>query len=260
MDAIKRQLVEHMLERTLPVLREKADLPKVPRLLGPEAEFCASLEWGPDFVAEALRSGYIPMGASFGGIQILLIKSHTERCVLDPSAYRPARSTVRRAAGLRLAVDENLAACLDALVAHHPDRWLTEPLCDALLSLHGSPPAAGREMRIHSIEVYREDELVAGEIGVAVGSVYTSLSGFHSRSGAGSAQLGALAELLTRAGVRTWDLGMVVGYKLQMGATLVSRPAFLARFRADRAGAAGRIEGSWDCRELLQCRRAAAAT
>ena len=49
--------------------------------------------------------------------------------------------------------------------------------------------------------------MVAGEFGAAVGSVYTSFTGFYSVNGAGTVQLLAMAQLLHSAGYEFWDLG-----------------------------------------------------
>ena len=54
---------------------------------------------------------------------------------------------------------------------------------------------------MHSIEVWLNGELAAGEIGFAVGGAYTSLSGFSAVSSAGSVQLAAAAKLLELCGL-----------------------------------------------------------
>ena len=87
---------------------------------------------------------------------------------------------------------------------------------------------------MHSIEVWLNGELAAGEIGFAVGSAYTSLSGFSAVSSAGSVQLAAAAKLLERCGFSMWDLGMKMNYKTAIGATLIDRAAFLATLHAAR--------------------------
>ena len=87
---------------------------------------------------------------------------------------------------------------------------------------------------MHSIEVWLNGELAAGEIGFAVGGAYTSLSGFSAVSSAGSVQLAAAAKLLERCGFSMWDLGMKMNYKTAIGATLIDRAAFLATLHAAR--------------------------
>jgi hypothetical protein len=98
-----------------------------------------------------------------------------------------------------------------------------------------APTACGADrVRMHSIEVWLNGELAAGEIGFAVGGAYTSLSGFSAVSSAGSVQLAAAAKLLELCGFSMWDLGMKMNYKTAIGATLIDRAAFLAALHAAR--------------------------
>lgn len=53
---------------------------------------------------------------------------------------------------------------------------------------------------LHTVELWDGPSLVAGEVGVAAGSVYTSLSGFHLVDGMGSIQLWALFAVLRLTG------------------------------------------------------------
>ncbi|PFH34621.1 hypothetical protein BESB_066540 [Besnoitia besnoiti] len=99
------------------------------------------------------------------------------------------------------------------------------PQCPASASSASCPPtSSGRRWR-----------LCGGEIGVRVGAVYTSLTGFSSVSEAGNVQLAALGVLLKLAGVRLWDMGMELDYKLSLGAQTLSRADFLGLFREARA-------------------------
>ena len=75
--------------------------------------------------------------------------------------------------------------------------------------------------------------LVAGELGYAVGKVYTSLTGFYSNGGEGSVQLCALGRMLSQCGFAMWDLGMGgsgMKYKTELGAHMLKREDFLKCF------------------------------
>ncbi|CAD7945721.1 unnamed protein product [Amoebophrya sp. A25] len=79
--------------------------------------------------------------------------------------------------------------------------------------------------------------LVAGEIGYTTGGIYTSCTGFYDTkySGAGSAQLLLLGQLLAERGYQIWDLGMSMRYKEEvLGASEVSRTEWLRHVTALR--------------------------
>ena len=93
-------------------------------------------------------------------------------------------------------------------------------------------------------------ELVAGELGTSVGSIYTSLTGFYNVSGCGNVQLLALGHLLQKCNFLLWDLGMFIEYKSTLGAGLLKRNDFFARYRALRDIKTAKLE----CKEKVNCR------
>lgn len=102
-----------------------------------------------------------------------------------------------------------------------------------LMNIH--LPKAICPVRMYSVEVWNEQqELVAGELGYAVGSVYTSLTGYTTEDSAGSVQLCALGKLLSKEGFTMWDLGMAIPYKERLGAELMERDNFVALIHQNR--------------------------
>ena len=98
-------------------------------------------------------------------------------------------------------------------------------------------------------------ELVAGEIGYSIGSVYTSLSGFSTRgtveAGSGHVQLVCLGKWLQRKGYSFWSMGHCyspeMDYKRQLGHRIYPRADFLAKLKRHRGtfrAAAGAGAGS----------------
>ena len=83
------------------------------------------------------------------------------------------------------------------------------------------------KVQFHSVELWRDGILIAGEIGYTVGASYTSLTGFHTVNSSGTAQLYALGKLLDKKGYAVWDMGMYVPYKMAIGGKLYGRDAFL---------------------------------
>lgn len=211
----------------LPVVHGPEDLRQVPDLLSAESEFCLCPRIDATMVAGVFEHGFLPMGGSVYGREFLLIKLHEQRSVLAFADLSISRNFRRRARGLQLRCDAGFERCLEACHAFHADSWLTPNLRDAFRAIHRDGPS---QAALHSVELYAGEDLIAGEIGVVCGRIYTSLSGFYYRSGAGKVQLTALGMLLAQAGFAFWDLGMDIDYKRELGAKLITRETFLARF------------------------------
>ena len=113
----------------------------------------------------------------------------------------------------------------------HNTDWLTPPLVGILKSLRKRKDIRARPV---SFAVYRDGELKAGEIGVAMGRVYTSYSGYYEESNAGSVQMILMAQWLNELGFDFLDLGMPLDYKTRLGAQDISPRYFVELFRSGR--------------------------
>jgi Leu/Phe-tRNA-protein transferase len=175
----------------------------------------------------------VDLGAPDDPVYCLLPKLHRERCVIIPPNRVHVGSKIRkRAPRYMISVDSSFDRVLQGCIEQHGERsWLYRPLRNALIDLHRS----GRKV-VHSIELWDAEsgQLVAGEIGYHVGSIYTSMTGFYNRDGCGTIQLIALAFLLAKTGITVWDLGMSMDYKLEMGAECISRHDWLRLVRQYR--------------------------
>ncbi|EGD77342.1 hypothetical protein PTSG_08438 [Salpingoeca rosetta] len=197
-------------------------------------DFCWCVSRDTGFMQRLCYGGFLPIATPVRGKlrSVVLPKLHEERCVVtDLSRLRVSRSCRKRARKLEFSVDTCFEAVLDKCVEQHGMNWIGL-LAKEFLDMYRHP---AHGVRMHSIEVWDGDDLVAGEIGWACGSIYTSATGFTRESGAGSVQLCALGCLLRRRGFMAWDFGMGMQYKYDMGAQDVPRPAFVALFRKARA-------------------------
>ena len=145
------------------------------------------------------------------------------------------KSTKRHAKNFRISVDKcfNLVAkgCRNQ---HGTNCWLYPPLLQAYLAIHLNK-LTNRGVSFHSFEVWnKDDKLVAGELGYAVGGAYTSLTGFSDASFAGNVQLHATGYLLRQLGFLMWDFGMHMKYKEDLGAIEIPRKEFVARLTSLR--------------------------
>lgn len=102
--------------------------------------------------------------------------------------------------------------------------WLTPALEESYRQLHERGYA-------HSVEVWRDGDLVGGAFGVAVGGLYSGESTFFLESNASKVALARLNERLRDRGFVLHDTQMLSPLVRQFGAYQVSRAEYLALLR-----------------------------
>ncbi len=252
---IPRELLPIVLDRFFPMVSgpEELDL-VIPRIdQRGEGDFCGCVQSDAEMVAASCARSFLPMSEDQTGFEVLLIKAHEVRSVLEFDDIVVGKSTVRRSRGLRLRVDVDFERCLYEAIQTHEElgrgRWLTDSLCAALIELHDHPRFG---VQARSFEVYSDGERIAGEVGYSCGRAYTSMSGYYLRSGAGSVQLAALSQLLRESGFAFWDLGMELDYKHDLGAHLMDRDDFATRYVAAASEPAPDLPPESDCHDLVR--------
>jgi leucyl/phenylalanyl-tRNA--protein transferase len=258
---IPREYLPQLLHHVFPFIAGPEEIDLVIPLLDErgDGDFCACLRTDPEMIACACRESFLPMSEDQTGHEILLVKAHEERSVLEFGEIIASKSTVRRSRELVLRVDVAFEETLYRAVEWHEEagrgRWLTESLCGSLIDLHHNPRHG---VQARSVELYRPGVAgdagvrVAGEVGYSCGAAYTSLSGYYEESGMGGVQLVALGQLLAESGFAFWDLGMELEYKFGLGARLVDRDEFRARYLAAAAGEPPELPHATHCRGLVE--------
>jgi len=134
-------------------------------------------------------------------------------------------------------VDRDFDAVLDGCAAPAPDRpetWIN----DQIRSLYRQLFATGHA---HTVEAYRDGELVGGLYGVALGAAFFGESMFHRRTDASKVCLLHLAARLRANGYRLLDTQFVTPHLATLGAVEVPRARYRKRL-ADAVKRAGRAE------------------
>jgi leucyl/phenylalanyl-tRNA--protein transferase len=197
---------------------------------------------GGDLSRERLLAGYregiFPWYEPGGPI---LWWSPDPRAVLIPEAVHVPRRLQRTLRQGRFQIDMNrdfagvIRACADTRVDAE-GTWITEEMQAAYLRLHEHGDA-------HSLEVRRNDVLVGGVYGVALGRVFFAESKFHHERDASKVALIELIRRLERAGFLFCDCQLWNPHLEQFNLRLLDRPDFLRLVRHGTREPAAQLDG-----------------
>ena len=184
----------------------------------------------PGTILQAYREGIFPMGVGPAGAPPLGWWSPDPRGVLLPGDLHVSRSLRRSARRFETTIDtafaEVVAGCADP---RRDGAWITPEVAEAYQELH-------RLGWAHSVEVWRDGELVGGLYGLAVGRLFAAESKFHRATDASKVAVVRLVEVLSEDG-RPWalDVQWNTPHLAGLGVREVGRTAYLGLVRAMRS-------------------------
>lgn len=169
----------------------------------------------------AYRSGIFPW---YSPGQPVLWWSPDPRAVLFPDEFRCSRSLGKtlRNGGFESAIDRDFRGVIEACAAPRPQSigtWITPEMMDAYIELH-------RRGFAHSVETWREGQLVGGLYGVRLGSVFFGESMFSRERDASKVALARLVEACRAAGIVLIDCQMSSAHLESLGARCIPRSRF----------------------------------
>ncbi|MDC5696705.1 leucyl/phenylalanyl-tRNA--protein transferase [Intrasporangium calvum] len=139
---------------------------------------------------DAYTVGAFPMGIGDNGAEPIGWWSPDPRGILRMGDLKVSRSLRKSRSGFDVRVDtafeQVILACADP---RRTGRWITPRIVEAYVRLHDAGWA-------HSIETWRDGELVGGLYGVAVGGLFAGESMFHAARDASKVALVGLHEIL----------------------------------------------------------------
>jgi leucyl/phenylalanyl-tRNA--protein transferase len=153
--------------------------------------------------------------------------SPQERAVLPLEALRVSRSLRQSARKLQIRVDTAFAEVIEACADPSRDSgWIDRDVIAAYTRLHELGWA-------HSVEAWRDGELVGGLYGVATGGLFAGESMFHRTRDASKVALMGLVDLLRDeyADRRLLDVQWRTEHLASLGVVTVPRPAYVAMLR-----------------------------
>jgi leucyl/phenylalanyl-tRNA--protein transferase len=182
-----------------------------------------------DILLAAYCQGLFPMAGDDGAIAFY---DANPRAIIPLERFHVPRRLARRVrnAGFKIRVDTSFRAVVEACAApraDHEGTWIAPEMIDAYTDLH-------RLGFAHSVETWRDDELVGGLYGVAIRGLFAGESMFSRATDASKIALVHLAERLRRGGFVLLDSQYVAGsqHMLQFGTVEISRAEYQRRLRA----------------------------
>jgi leucyl/phenylalanyl-tRNA--protein transferase len=176
----------------------------------------------PGTLLHAYRRGLFPMPSGESGVPMLWW-SPLERGILPLRSLRVSRSLRQSARRMEIRIDtafpEVVAACADP---RRDSGWIDDDIVAAYTRLHELGWA-------HSVETWRDGELVGGLYGVATAGLFAGESMFHRVRDASKVALVALVDLLSddHADQRLLDVQWRTEHLASLGVVTVPRPSYV---------------------------------
>ncbi|MFN8545339.1 MAG: leucyl/phenylalanyl-tRNA--protein transferase [Candidatus Binatia bacterium] len=197
-----------------------------PRGTPPHGLLAAGGDLAPGTLLAAYRAGVFPWPDPTGR---LFWWSPDPRAVLPLDGFHASRSLrrIRRQGRFRTTRDQACDAVIDGCAGGRDDgTWITPAVRAGYLELH----ALGW---VHSIEVWRGEQLAGGLYGVAIGGFFAAESMFHRERDASKVALAVLVEHLRARGFTLLDVQLPTPHLASLGVITIPRDEYLVRL--DRA-------------------------
>ncbi|HEX5363478.1 MAG TPA: leucyl/phenylalanyl-tRNA--protein transferase [Gallionella sp.] len=200
--------------------------PVTTALAAPNGLLAAGGDLSARRLLEAYRHGIFPW---FSPGDPILWWSPDPRMVLVPDEFKVSRSLkkVLRNGGVEVRCDTAFERVMRACAAPRPDQqgtWIQEDMIAAYRALHELGYA-------HSIESWREGELVGGLYGVAIGRMFYGESMFSREANASKIALAHLSRQLSRWQFGLIDCQMNTPHLASLGAREIPRSEFVIRLQ-----------------------------
>ncbi|MGB2533308.1 MAG: leucyl/phenylalanyl-tRNA--protein transferase [Porticoccaceae bacterium] len=161
----------------------------------------------------------------------LLWWSPSVRCLIKPEELHISKSLKKmiRQKDFTISFDQSFEAVITACSRADTDQetWIDQEMIDAYSELHQLGHA-------HSVEVWRDNKLIGGAYGVAIGAVFCGESMFSRQPSSSKIALAYLSKRLIKLGFNWIDCQLETDHLLSMGAQLLSRNKFLQLLQNNR--------------------------
>jgi len=178
----------------------------------------------PEVLLRAYACGIFPMAESADDPSLFWVEPEI-RGVIPLDGFRIASRLARtvRTDVFTITVDHAFKAVIAGCAAPLPgrnDTWINKRISDLYIGLHGLGHA-------HSVEVWKDDELVGGLYGVNLGRAFFGESMFHRVRDASKVALVHLVARLISGGFELLDTQYVTDHLRSFGAVEIPRRRYI---------------------------------
>jgi len=173
----------------------------------------------PEFLLSAYASGYFPMAESRQGE--IRWYSPDPRAIIPLDKLKISRSL--RQIIKKHIFDVRLNTAFEPVIrccAERKDTWISEEIVQSYLQLHQLGYA-------HSVETWKDDALVGGLYGVALGAVFFGESMFSEVRDASKVALVHLVDRLNAKKFELLDTQFITPHLIRLGAIEIPRKTYL---------------------------------
>ena len=172
----------------------------------------------PDVLLQGYRLGVFPMGMENGAIEWY---SPDPRGILPLGEFHVSDSLKRvaRQGIFEIRVNSSFEAVMRRC-AERPETWINPEIIESYVLLHDLGHA-------HSVEAWRDEKMVGGLYGVAIGGAFFGESMFHDVTNASKIALCALVERLRARRFALLDTQWLTPHLQRFGAIEISRREYV---------------------------------
>ena len=191
----------------------------------------------PRLLLQGYAAGIFPMADSRDASELFWVEPRS-RAIIPLDQFHMSRSLRRtlRSGKFAVTMDRDFAAVISAC-ADREETWINADIERAMLALNASGHA-------HSVEVWHDGVLVGGLYGVKLGRAFFGESMFSRMTDTSKVALAWLVARMKTGGYTLLDCQFMTPHLATLGATTVSRKAYVALLSGALGGASAGSSGA----------------